>query len=56
MGVERDVSGRWLDDCSAASLNINDAMQFWIESAQELGQPVPEPKSVWDTLRDKRNG
>ncbi len=24
--------------------NVNDAMQFWIERARELGRPVPEPK------------
>ena len=44
------------DDQESALRNANDAIKFWIESAQELGQPVPEPKDVCDTLRDKRNG
>ena len=32
------------DDQESALRNIKDAMQFWIETAQELGRPVPEPK------------
>ena len=32
------------DDQEAALRNIKDAMQFWIETAQELGRSVPEPK------------
>ncbi len=32
------------DDQETALQNINDAMQFWIDRAQELGRPVPEPK------------
>ena len=32
------------DDQEAALRNVNDAMQFWIERAQELGRPVPQPK------------
>ncbi len=28
----------------AALRNVNDAMKFWIERAQELGRPVPQPK------------
>lgn len=32
------------DDQETALRNIKDAMQFWIERAQELGRPVPEPK------------
>ena len=32
------------DDQESALRNIKDAMQFWIERAQELGRPVPEPK------------
>ena len=28
----------------AALRNVNDAMQFWIERARELGRPVPQPK------------
>lgn len=32
------------DDQEAALRNIKDAMGFWIERAQELGRPVPEPK------------
>ncbi len=30
------------DDHEAALENIKDAMQFWVETAQELGRPVPE--------------
>ena len=30
-------------DQETALRNIKDAMQFWIETAQELGRPVPEP-------------
>ena len=32
------------DDQESALRNIKDAMQFWIETAQELGRPVPEPQ------------
>ena len=32
------------DDQEDALRNVNDAMQFWIERAQELGRPVPQPK------------
>ena len=32
------------DDQETALRNIKDAMQFWIERAQELGRLVPEPK------------
>ena len=32
------------DDQETALENIKDAMRFWIETAQELGRPVPEPK------------
>ena len=32
------------DSQEAALRNVNDAMQFWIERAQELGRPVPQPK------------
>ena len=32
------------DDRETALRNINDAMGFWIERAQELGRPVPQPK------------
>ena len=32
------------DDQETALQNINDAIQFWIDRAQELGRPVPEPK------------
>jgi predicted RNase H-like HicB family nuclease len=28
----------------AALKNINEAIQLWIETAQEFGDPVPEPK------------
>ena len=29
------------DSQEAALRNVNDAMQFWIERAQELGRPFP---------------
>ena len=32
------------DSQETALQNINDAMQFWIGTARELGRPVPEPK------------
>ena len=32
------------DDQEDALRNVNDAMQFWIERARELGRPVPQPK------------
>ena len=32
------------DSQEAALRSVNDAMQFWIESAQELGRLVPPPK------------
>ena len=32
------------DDQESALRNIKDAMQFWIDRAQELGRVVPEPK------------
>jgi predicted RNase H-like HicB family nuclease len=28
----------------AALANANDAIQLWIDTAQEFGDPVPEPK------------
>ena len=31
-------------DQETALQNIRDAMQFWIDRAQELGRPVPEPE------------
>ena len=32
------------DSQEAALRNVNDAMQSWIERAEELGRPVPQPK------------
>ena len=32
------------DDQETALRNVNDAMQFWIERARELGRSVPQPK------------
>lgn len=32
------------DDQETALHNLNDAIQFWIDQAQELSQPIPEPK------------
>ena len=28
----------------AALKNINDAMQLWIDTAREFGDPIPQPK------------
>lgn len=32
------------DDRRTALANCQDAIQHWIETAEEMGQPVPEPK------------
>ncbi len=32
------------EDQETALRNIKDAMQFWVERAQELRRPVPKPK------------
>ena len=32
------------DTQEAALRNVNDATQFWIDTAREFGDPVPEPK------------
>ena len=32
------------EDQETALENIKDAMQFWIDTASELGRSVPEPK------------
>ena len=32
------------DDQESALRNIKDAMQFWIDRAEEMGRVVPEPK------------
>ena len=32
------------NDREEALKNIKDAMQFWIDTAEELGCPAPEPK------------
>ena len=32
------------DDQEDALRNIKDAMQLWIDTAQEFGDPVPQPK------------
>lgn len=32
------------DDQQEALTNIQDAVQFWIDTAEELGRPVPQPK------------
>ena len=32
------------DDQEEALKNIQAAMQFWIDTAEELGRPVPQPK------------
>ena len=47
------------DDQESALKNIKDAMQFRIDTAQELGQTVPEPKGerlmyAWSPVRAVR--
>ncbi|MCE2483531.1 MAG: hypothetical protein J4F33_11790 [Alphaproteobacteria bacterium] len=32
------------DSQEAALRNVNDTMQIWIGTAQEFGDPVPQPK------------
>ena len=32
------------DSQEAALRNVNDAMQLWIDTAREFGDPVPQPK------------
>lgn len=32
------------DDQETALENVKDAMQFWIDTAREIGRSVPEPK------------
>ncbi len=32
------------DDQEDALASIKEAMEFWIDTARELGRPVPEPK------------
>ena len=32
------------DDQETALSNVNDAMQLWIDTAREIGEPIPEPK------------
>ncbi len=32
------------DDQKTALVNANQAIQLWIETAEEFGDPVPEPK------------
>ena len=32
------------DTQAAALANANDAIQLWIDTAEEFGDPVPEPK------------
>ena len=32
------------DDQDAALRNVNDAIELWIDTAQELGRTVPQPK------------
>ena len=29
---------------AAALKNVNDAMQLWIDTAREFGDPIPQPK------------
>ena len=32
------------DDYETALRNIKDAMQLWIDTAREFGDPIPQPK------------
>ncbi len=32
------------DDHETALRNIKDAMQLWIDTAREFGDPIPQPK------------
>ena len=32
------------DSQEAALTNCQDAMELWLDTAQELGRPIPEPK------------
>ena len=32
------------DSHEAALINVKEAVQLWIDTAQEFGDPVPEPK------------
>jgi len=32
------------DTQAAALANANDAMQLWLDAANEFGRPIPEPK------------
>ena len=32
------------DSHEAALVNVKDAVQLWVDTAQEFGDPVPEPK------------
>ena len=38
------------DDQATVLGHVKDAMQFWIDTARELGRPVPEPKGERLTL------
>jgi predicted RNase H-like HicB family nuclease len=32
------------DSQAAALVNVNDALQLWLDTAKEFGHPIPEPK------------
>ena len=32
------------DTQNAALINVNEAIELWVETAKEFGDPVPEPK------------
>ena len=34
------------DSYEAALANVKEAIQLWIDTAREFGDPVPEPKDV----------
>jgi predicted RNase H-like HicB family nuclease len=33
------------DTSFAAAANINDAIQLWLDTAREFGDPIPEPRT-----------
>jgi predicted RNase H-like HicB family nuclease len=35
------------DTQQMALMNINEAIDLWIDTAREFGDPIPEPKGRW---------
>jgi len=38
------------DTYESAAANVNEAIQLWIDTAREFGDPIPEPKGQRLTL------